>query len=179
MLKSKADGPSLDAQCTVVSLSLHFSSGDSSSCSAEALLLMVDGSKQGWVQLQGLSLPHQCSLRGTRVGKDKTGAMPSAWFSVGAIPSKTAPEPASSPSLASGETKRGQAATGSGHLCRKEKERGKKPSIAALIAGKKFPALLGEDTKSTWLRYPLCPSLWASLSFQTACCSPGPESVQV
>lgn len=179
MLKSKADGPSLDAQCTVVSLSLHFSSGDSSSCSAEALLLMVDGSKQGWVQLQGLSLPRQCSLRGTRVGKDKTGAMPSAWFSVGAIPSKTAPESASSPSLASGKTKRGQAATGSGHLCRKEKERGKKPSIAALIAGKKFPALLGEDTKSTWLRYPLCPSLWASLSFQTACCSPGPESVQV
>lgn len=99
MLKSKADGPSLDAQCTVVSLSLHFSSGDSSSCSAEALLLMVDGSKQGWVQLQGLSLPRQCSLRGTRVGKDKTGAMPSAWFSVGAIPSKTAPEPASSPTL--------------------------------------------------------------------------------
>lgn len=29
---------------------------------------------------------------------------------------------------------------GSGHLCRKEKERGKKPSTAALIAGKNFPS---------------------------------------
>lgn len=59
-------GPFPGSPSALLLFSVHFSSRNSSFSDAEAPLLLMDGTKQGLVQLQGLSveqaLSHQCSL---------------------------------------------------------------------------------------------------------------------
>lgn len=130
-------------------LTNSFSGGNKSFCIAELRLpagwmgaSRAGCSSRGWSMEQ--ALPHHCSLTATRMGKGKTGAIPSPQISAGAVPDKPTPNPASShpPCSWGDQTWPSCPCRGSGHLRRNAKGRGKKipQSTAALIAGKKFPS---------------------------------------